>query len=408
MAKVDPITYQTIFNSIAAIVDEMEYQMYRSAYSTIIRESLDASCAILTKDGHLIAQHAYLPLHLGVFPRVIESVFENYRLDDISEGDAFILNHPYHGAPHLPDLATVFPIFYKGEIVAFCCNMAHKSDMGGMVPGSGTSQATEIYQEGLHLPAIKYWNQGKVVREVERIIEANSRTPRLVIGDIRTQIGASRIGSERLRVLFDRYGVKTINTFVERLFDSTERQLRWHLAQWEDKTVEAEGFIDGNGIDNDTRVRLHARVTVKGENICFDLSGCDAQQAGPVNIRPPLVRSAVHYALICMTDKTIPNNHALNNVAEVKLKERTVVHPVIPAPASCYMQTALKLTEVLLHALAEFNPKKAVADTGGDGALIFGGRRAETGAVYIQYEILGSLGGGQWKRWCNWSRCSFI
>ena len=254
MAGIDPITYQTLLSSITAIVDEMQYQMYRSAYSTIIRESLDASCALLTKEGQVIVQHAFLPLHLGVFPRVIASIRENYDIEEMREGDAFITNHPYHGAPHSPDLATARPVFYKGKLVAFSCNMAHKSDLGGMVPGSGSSQATEIFQEGLILPPIKYCKQGKVVRELERIIATSSRTPRLVIGDIRTQIGANKIGSERLRSLFDRHGMETINAFLERLFDSTEKQLRLHLAGWEDKTVEAEGFIDGNGIDNDTRV----------------------------------------------------------------------------------------------------------------------------------------------------------
>ena len=394
MAGIDPITYQTLLSSITAIVDEMQYQMYRSAYSTIIRESLDASCALLTKEGQVIVQHAFLPLHLGVFPRVIESIRDNYEIEEMREGDAFITNHPYHGAPHSPDLATARPIFYKGELVAFSCNMAHKSDMGGMVPGSGSSKATELFQEGLILPPIKYCRQGEVVRELERIIATASRTPHLVIGDIRTQIGANKIGSERLRALLDRHGVEIINAFLERLFDSTEKQLRLHLAGWEDKTVEAEGFIDGNGIDNDTRVRLHARVTVKGDRIYFDLSDCDAQQRGPVNIRPFLIRSAAHYALLCMTEGSIPNNHALNRVVEIKVREGTVVHPVQPASTNCYIITVQKLTEVLLRALGCFNPERAIADTGGDGAFVIGSRGARTGRPSIQYEILGSAYGG--------------
>jgi len=166
------------------------------------------------------------------------------------------------------------------------------------------------------------------------------------------------------------------------------------LAAWEDKTVEAEGFIDGNGIDNDTRVRLHARVTVRGDRISFDFSDCDAQQKGPVNIRPFLVRSAAHYALLCMTEGSIPNNHALNRVVEIKVKEGTVVHPVQPASTNCYIITVQKLTEVLLRALGCFNPERAIADTGGDGAFVIGSRGAKTGRTAIQYEILGSAYGG--------------
>lgn len=398
MSRIDPIAYEMFISSMTAIVDEMQYQMHRSAYSTIIRESLDASCGILNKEGQVIVQSPHAPLHFGCFPKVIEAIYENYKLGEIRDGDVFITNHPYYGTPHLPDLATIWPTFYKGELVAFCCNMAHKADMGGIVPGSGTSKATELFQEGLILPPIKYWNQGQLVRELERIIEGSSRAPRLVIGDIRTQIGTNRIGAERLRVLFDRYGGKKINAFVERFFDSTEQQLRSQLAQWENKSVEAEGFIDSNGIDLDTRVRLHVQVTVKGDNISFDFSGCDAQQKGPVNIRPFLVRSAVNYSLICMTGGGIPNNHALYRVAEIKLKEGTVVHSVIPAPASCYIITVQKLVDVLLRALGGFNPKKAVADAAGDGALLIANRSSEKARPTIQYEILGSAYGGGYEK----------
>ena len=161
----------------------MQNSLFRTGYSTIIRESQDASCAILNTQGEVVAQHVVLPLHMGAFPACAAAILKTFSVDEIHQGDAFITNHPYlGGSPHAPDMGVFTPIFYQGEWVGFAANMAHKSDIGGTVPGSGSGNAREIFQEGLHLPPIKFMAQLQPVKEIEAIIAANSRTPALVIG----------------------------------------------------------------------------------------------------------------------------------------------------------------------------------------------------------------------------------
>src|SRR3990167_4674717 len=203
---IDPITLQVIHARLAGIVQEMQNSLFRTGFSTIIRESQDASCAILNPRGEVVAQHVVLPLHMGAFPACAAGVLRHYAASEIEEGDAFITNHPYlGGSPHAPDMAVLTPIFYRGEWVGFAATMAHKSDIGGPVPGSGSGQAREIFEEGLHLPPVKYASQLQTVKEIESIITANSRTPELVIGDLRGQVGSNRLGARRVAELMERY-----------------------------------------------------------------------------------------------------------------------------------------------------------------------------------------------------------
>ena len=256
MTQVDPITLQVIRARLDGIVQEMQNSLFRTGFSTIIRESHDASCGILNRQGELVAQHVVLPLHMGAFPACAEAILRSYPESEIHEGDAFIINHPYlGGSPHAPDMGVLTPIFDRGEWVGFCASMAHKSDIGGTVPGSGSGQAREIFQEGLHLPAVKYASRFRTVGEVERIIGANSRTPELVIGDIRGQLGANRVGEMRVSDLMERYGKETVLEATEMLSHYTETRVRKALASWPDGSYEGEGFVDHDGIDLNRPVR---------------------------------------------------------------------------------------------------------------------------------------------------------
>src|ERR671911_786156 len=179
--NIDPVTLQVIQARLAGIVQEMQNSLFRTGYSTIIRESQDASCAILNTQGEVVAQHVVLPLHMGAFPACAAGLLKSYAASEIHEGDAFITNHPYlGGSPHAPDMAVLSPIFYKGDWVGFAANLAHKSDIGGTVPGSGSGSAREIFQEGLHLPPVKFMSRLRPIKEIETIISANSRTPGVV------------------------------------------------------------------------------------------------------------------------------------------------------------------------------------------------------------------------------------
>src|ERR1700692_27153 len=195
---IDAVDLEVIKASLSGIVQEMQNSLSRTGFSTIVRESQDASCALMNASGEVVAQHVVLPLHIGAFPACCGAVIKEFGTE-IAEGDAFLINHPYQGgSPHAPDMAVISPVFWAGELIGFCGSIAHKSDIGGPVPGSCSGQARETFNEGLHLPAVRYHREYHANADLERIIAANSRTPELVLGDIRGQLGASRLGERRL------------------------------------------------------------------------------------------------------------------------------------------------------------------------------------------------------------------
>jgi N-methylhydantoinase B len=385
---VDPITLQVMQARLAGIVQEMQNSLFRTGYSTIIRESQDASCAILDTAGEVVAQHVVLPLHMGAFPACAAAILKVYSAADIHEGDAFIINHPYlGGSPHAPDMGVLTPIFYAGERVGFAANMAHKSDIGGTVPGSGSGNAREIFQEGLHLPPVKFMSQLRTVKEIEAMITANSRTPALVIGDLRGQVGAARLGERRIAELMARYGKETVLESTKRLSAYTENRVRQTLASWPDGESEGESFVDHDGIDLEHPIRVHVKIEKKGERIQFDFRGCSDQTKGPANIRPPLVRAACAYCLVALVDPLLPINQGLARVIEATFREGSILDPRFPGAVNTYMPTALTVTEAIFRALAPLVTAKRIAGGSGSAALVLGGRDAGTNRSYVHYEI---------------------
>jgi N-methylhydantoinase B len=396
---VDPITLQVIQARLAGIVQEMQNSLFRTGYSTIIRESQDASCAILNRQGEVVAQHVVLPLHMGAFPACAQAILKTFALAEIQEGDAFITNHPYlGGSPHAPDMGVLTPIFYNTEWVGFAANMAHKSDMGGTVPGSGSGSAREIFQEGLHLPPVKFVSRLQPIQEIEAIIAANSRTPGLVIGDMRGQVGAARLGERRIAELMERYGKQTILDCTAILSSTTEKRVRQVIARWPDGESQGESFVDHDGIDLSRPIRLHVRVKKTGEKIHFDFSGSSDQTQGPANIRPPLVRAACVYCLVALVDRFLPINQGLARVVETTFRPGSVVDPHFPAAVNTYMPTALAVAEAVLTALAAFVPEKRISGGSGSAALVLGGRDAQTQRAYVHYEIFSGGTGARWSK----------
>jgi len=394
--NVDPVTLQVIQARLAGIVQEMQNSLFRTGYSTIIRESQDASCAILNRQGEVVAQHVVLPLHMGAFPACAAGILKNYSADEVHEGDAFITNHPYlGGSPHAPDMAVLSPIFYHGEWVGFAANLAHKSDIGGPVPGSCWSQAREIYQEGLHVPPIKYVQNFKTSKDIEALLGCNSRTPELVVGDLRGQVGAARLGERRFQEMMERYGKETILSSFEQLFALTEAKVRAEIASWPDGVGEGERFVDSDGVELDKPVRLHVRMQKKGDHLLFDFTDSADQTKGPANIRPTIVRAACCYLLTCLVDPALAINYGLAKCIDIKVRDGSVVNPRFPAPVNTYNPTVHALVESLLEASSQITPHKKVGDGCSSRSIIIGGRSNKTGKGYVQYEIFGGGSGGR-------------
>lgn len=391
---VDPITFQVLQSRLSGIVQEMQDNIFRTGYSTIIRESQDASCMILSAAGDVVGENVVLPLHVSALPEVVRAIIREYG-EEIYPQDAFITNHPYlSGVTHSVDMAVAAPLFHGKRLVAFCASIAHKSDLGGMVPGTGSGNAREIFQEGVQYPSIKYMERGKVVREVDAILRANSRTPDLIMGDIRGQIGTARLGERRLAELIDRYGVETLLETFSEAEAKTEARVRQAISAWKDGMFEGEAYVDNDGIELDRAIRYHVRIEKTGDRICFDFSGSDDQRLGPVNILPPVVRGCCYFAMTAMIDPALPKNAGLARAVETKFRKGSVLNPHFPAPTNTYMASATAVTEALLQALSHLVPEKKIAGTGGVGGIMIGGKRAD-GRPFVQYEVIGSAYGAR-------------
>jgi N-methylhydantoinase B len=394
----DAVTIEIVKASLSGIVQEMQNSLFRTGFSTIVRESQDASCAIMNPLGQVIAQHVVLPLHMGAFPACCEGVLRSYK-DDIVDGDAYLINHPYEGgSPHAPDMAVITPVFFGGELIAFCGSIAHKSDIGGPVPGSCSGQAREIFNEGLHLPAIRYVRGGQRNLDIERIIAANSRTPELVLGDIRGQLGASRLGEQRLAELVGKFGKSNAVACFQRLLELSQLKMSRAIEDWKDGRFEAERFVDDDGIDLNKPVRIHVAVEKRGEKLSFDFSGSADQTKGPANVRPPLVKAAVGYVLISLVDPQIFINSGIMDAFDVKTREGSVLNPRFPAPVNTYNATVHAMVEALFAALSHVVPARARADGCGSRSIIIGGRSTSAGKSYVQYEIVGGGAGGRARK----------
>ena len=394
-AKLGAIDIEIVKASLSGIVQEMQNSLFRTGFSTIVRESQDASCAIMDARGDVIAQHVVLPLHMGAFPACCGAVINTYK-GDIEDGDAYLINHPYEGgSPHAPDMAVITPIFIERELIGFCGSIAHKSDIGGPVPGSCSGQARETFNEGLHLPAVRYHRGGQRSIEIEQIIAANSRTPELVLGDIRGQVGAGRLGEQRVRELIAKFGKTNALACFTRLLELAELKMRSAIAEWVDGRFEAERFVDDDGVDLNKPVRIHVVVEKKGDSIHFDFSGSADQTKGPANVRPPLVKAAVGYALISLVDPLIFINSGIMRSFSIKTREGSVLDPRFPAPVNTYNATVHAMVESLFAALSHVVPARARADGCGSRSIIIGGRSTSAGKAYVQYEIVGGGAGGR-------------
>ncbi len=394
--QADVVLTQIIGASLAGIVCEMQNSLFRTGFSTIIRESHDASCALLNPKGEVMAQHVVLPLHMGAFPACTQAVLKSYPSQEISDGDGFLINHPYFGgSAHAPDIAVITPAFFRGQLVAFCGTIAHKSDLGGPVPGSCSATATEIFNEGLHLPAVRFVHRGEPIQEVLAIIGANSRTPDLVLGDIRGQLGTDQLGERRFGELLEKYGLENVLDSVEELCRITERKIRQAFSGWKDGIYEAERFVDDDGVDVGKAIRIHVQVIKEGDRVLFDFTMSADQAKGPANIRPPLVRAACAYSLIALIDPYLPVNEGLLRAIEFKVREGSVLNPRFPAPMNTYNPTVHALIDAIFAALSGTVPDRKRGDGCGSRSITIGGQIESGGKGYIQYELFGGGGGAR-------------
>ena len=369
------------------IVDDMQAGLFRSGYSAIIRESHDASCAILTAEGALAAQKVVLPIHVGAFPAVIEGVLNRFPKEQIEPGDCFVSNSPWEGgSPHNPDFAVVSPVFFKDQLVAFTASIAHKSDIGGPAAGSCPATAPDMYSEGLHIPPVKLYVRGELNAAVETLISANSRTPVLVMGDLVGQAGVGVLGAQRVSNLFTRYGREQTDSSFTHQRTKTKHGIQETLRLLPDFEESGERFIDHDGVRRDTPIGIRVKVKKMGPSIQFDFRESDDQGVGPVNIRPHLLNACCAYVVLALASRSLEINQGVIDAFTITTRKGSIVDPHFPAPVNSYNTVMHAVIEAIFDAMSRANPELARADGGGGRAITLA--HSLNGSTLIQYELL--------------------
>lgn len=390
----DPIQTEIIRSRLAEAVDSMLFAMFRTGYSTIVRESKDTSAAITDADGRLIAQSTQHGFHIGVFSPFVAAVLTKYPLAAMQPGDVFLANDPYIASPHAPDFILASPAFVGDRVVGFCANIAHKSDIGGMVPGSSSGAATELFHEGVILPVVRYCRAGEIDADLEDILRANSRTPRLMLGDVHGQMGCTQLGCRALAEICREFGVEVVVQAFDDIVAATRRQLGAAIADWPDGSAEAAGYIDCDGHDLEDPVEIRLRLTKDGGRLGFDFSGSSAQRLGPINLRPTLVRAVCTYALIALADPELPINDGVADLVDVCCPEGSVVNAQRPAAVNHYTSALSLICSLATKTIGLLVPDRAVAASGGKITIAIG-QFGQSRYDYVQYEIIGSAFGGR-------------
>jgi len=390
--SLDSITVEVIKGALTYAAEEMGIVLRNSAYSPNIKERMDFSCTLFDHKKRLAAQAEHIPVHLGSMQLAAQKGLEKFR-GKLEDGDMIIFNDPYISGTHLPDLTLICPIFHEHKIIAYSANKAHHSDVGGKAPGSMAGDATEIYQEGIIIPPVKFVKRKSIDEEIASILLSNIRTPEIRLGDLRAQMAANLLGKKRVLELVDRYGVETLQRAMEEIMNYSERRMRIEISKMPKGSYSAEDCLENTGTSN-KKVRIKVTVTVKKNQVIIDYTGTDSQVNGPVNAVLGVTLSGVHYTLRCLTDPTIPMNDGCYRPVEIHVPGGTLMNPTPPAPvAGGNVETSQRNVDVLLKAFAQILPEKVCAACQGTmNNIAVGGINPENITQYAKYADVISLG----------------
>jgi N-methylhydantoinase B len=371
--RLDPVTLSVMRSALEGVAAEMGSVLVRSAYSSNIKERRDCSAALFDPRGRMVAQAEHIPVHLGAMPESVAAVLAR----DPRPGDVFVLNDPYTGGTHLPDITLVSPVIGaaagSADPLGYAVTRAHHSDIGGMVPGSMPSDSRDLWQEGLVIPPVRLVRDGRLDDDLLALILANSRTPRLRRGDFRAQIAANQLGGQRLAELAERRGPDTVQAAYEEILAYAERRTREALRALPDGTYRATGELEGDGV-GDADIPIVVAVTVAGDRMRIDLTGTADAVPGNVNCPLAVTRSACYFALRVLLPEDVPANAGTYAPLEIVAPEGSLVNARPPhAVVAGNVETSQRVADVVLAALAEVADVPA-AGQGTMNNVVIGGR----------------------------------
>lgn len=393
---IDPVRLEVFKHLFSSVSEEMGMVLRRTGYSPNIKERRDYSCALFDGQGRMVAQAAHIPVHLGAMPLSVKAC-----LDGIAFGpdDVAVLNDPFHGGTHLPDITLVEPIFVedrgKLRLLGLTANRAHHSDVGGISPGS-MPLSQELYQEGMIIPPIKLVEAGQMNQAVMDLLLANVRTPEERAGDLRAQIAANHKGTQRIKQMAQQYGPDELSRLMQGLLDYSERMTRALIADLPDGVYRFQDAMDDDGLDPEP-AEIHVAITIDGDRVVVDFEGTSPQRRGSINAVYAITLSACLYVFRGLMGLDIPANSGCLEPIEVNAPEGSLVNALPPAAvAGGNVETSQRITDVLLGALAQACPDKIPAASQGTmNNLTLGGWDEERGRPYAYYE---TIGGGMGAR----------
>lgn len=392
----DPITVAVLQNRLNAIAEEMGEAMLRTAYSQILNSSRDFSIALIDARCRLVAQADHIPVHVGAMPWAARANAE--RFPNPSPGDIYILNDPYRGGSHLPDLTVFVPVFAPGPngptLMFWSVNRAHHSDIGGATHGAYNPAATEIWHEGLRLPPIRLTENGVLREDLLEMLALNVRHPRDFRGDLAAQIGSAKLGEQRLAAVIEEFGADVLAAAIEAMLDAAERHARSTVSAWKDGEYYGEAVLDDDGFGK-TDIVIRAHVSKLGSDVTVDLTQSDPQVTGFINSSHANTQSAVAMAFAFLLDPDVTKNEGAFRPLTVKLKEGTIVWAREGAPVTmCTSHCSNEIVEAIIVALSGACPERAMGGWGRRLRIALNGTDPRTGRRFIWHMFQARPGGG--------------
>jgi N-methylhydantoinase B len=388
----DPITIAVLQNRLNAIAEEMGEAMLRTAYSQILNSSRDFSIALIDADCRLVAQADHIPVHVGAMPWAAKALAE--RFPDPQPNDVYLLNDPYRGGSHLPDLTVFVPVFAGGGLMFWSVVRAHHSDIGGATHGAYNPAATEIWHEGLRLPPMRLTENGVLREDLLEMLALNVRHSRDFRGDLAAQIGSARLGEVRLSAVIAEFGAPTLTASIEVMLEAAERYARHIVSGWADGEYVGEAVLDDDGFDRKDIV-IRARVTKRNTDVTINLTESDPQVTGFINSSHANTQSAVAMAFAFLLDPGVAKNEGAFRPLTVLLKEGTIVWAHEGAPVTmCTSHCSNEIIEAIIVALSQACAERAMGGWGRRLRIALNGVNPRTGRRFIWHMFQARPGGG--------------
>ena len=391
----NPLTLSVIWGALQSIAVEIGTTVHRTAYSEQAREGQDFSVALFDQKGRMVAQGPYSPGHMGAMSFAVKNALAAHPVETLRPGDAVLLNDPLLGSGHFPDFFITQPVFLEGCLIGFAVNILHHTDVGGQRPGSqGVVGIFDYFQEGLRIPPTKVWREYRENTDVVGIIAANTRTPDKVLGDLRAQLSALRVGEQRLQQLAERYGRETLFEAMEEILDRTEAQMRAGITGIPPGAYTFEDFLDDSGPSTDP-VKICVRVTVDGDGLEVDYEGSSPQTPSGLNSYINYTRSYSYAAIKCLTDPLGPMNEGALRPIQVKAPEGSFLNPRPPAGGGPRAIICYRVFEAVIGALATALPGRVVAASSHFANPTFGGYDPRRKRRFVAYDLVLSGNGAR-------------